>query len=175
MGCLNESNQANLKSISLAGLLAGKTNAVNDLVSACRENGFFYLDFRHQSTCSILEVVDDLAGVGNSVFKLPLEEKEKYSTEKHLPSRLLGYVLCVLLIFRVAVTLLVGLIRIISYKRVGCSIGPFAEKRDGYESFSVCLLHSHVEPSNPLHVWVERQSNFSAGRSIIMVFLVKML
>jgi hypothetical protein len=32
MGSLNESNQANLKSISLAGLLAGKADAVNDLV-----------------------------------------------------------------------------------------------------------------------------------------------
>ena len=24
-----------------------------------------------------------------------------------------------------------------SYKRAGCSVGPFAEKKDGYESFSV--------------------------------------
>jgi hypothetical protein len=55
-------------------------------------------------------VVDDLAAVGNSVFKLPLEEKEQYSTEKHLPSRLLGYVLLVLLSFHAAVILLVGLI-----------------------------------------------------------------
>jgi isopenicillin N synthase-like dioxygenase len=113
MDSLNESNRANLKSISLAALLAGKTDAVNDLVSACRENGFFYLDFRHQTTCSILEVVDGLAVVGNSVFNLPVEEKEQYSTENYLPSRLLGY------------------------KRAGCSIGPFAEKRDGYESFSI--------------------------------------
>jgi isopenicillin N synthase-like dioxygenase len=174
MDSLNESNRANLKSISLAALLAGKTDAVNDLVSACRENGFFYLDFRHQTTCSILEVVDGLAVVGNSVFNLPVEEKEQYSTENYLPSRLLGYVLLVLIRFHAAVILLVELIHIISYKRAGCSIGPFAEKRDGYESFSVCFLHARVETSNLLHVLAECQFNFFAGRFIIMVSLVKM-
>lgn len=82
--------QADLKSISLAGLLEGNVDTVRDLVSSCKENGFFYLDFRDPSTCEILKVVDDLSAVGKSVFKLPLEEKEEYSTEKHLPSRLQG-------------------------------------------------------------------------------------
>lgn len=27
---------------------------------------------------------------------------------------------------------------IFRYKRAGCSVGPIAGKRDGYESFSVC-------------------------------------
>ncbi|KAJ5117103.1 2OG-Fe(II) oxygenase family oxidoreductase [Penicillium atrosanguineum] len=107
------SKQAELKSISLAGLLEGNIDAVNNLVSACKENGFFYLDFRDDSTCKTLKDVEDLVVVGNKVFKLPLEEKERYSTEKHLPSRLQGY------------------------KRAGCSVGPFAEKKDGYESFSI--------------------------------------
>lgn len=35
--------------------------------------------------------VDDLTAMGQEVFRLPLEEKEAYSTEKYLPSRLLGY------------------------------------------------------------------------------------
>ncbi|KID75019.1 2-oxoglutarate-dependent dioxygenase gloE [Metarhizium brunneum] len=113
MGSVESSKQADLKSISLAGLLAGNDDVVNDLVSACKENGFFYLDFRHESTCDILKLVDDLAAIGKSVFKLPLEEKEQYSTEKYLPSRLFGY------------------------KTVGCSVGPFAGKKDGYESFSI--------------------------------------
>ncbi|KID87374.1 Oxoglutarate/iron-dependent oxygenase [Metarhizium guizhouense ARSEF 977] len=113
MGSVKSSKQADLKSISLAGLLAGNDDVVNDLVSACKENGFFYLDFRHESTRDILKLVDDLAAIGKSVFKLPLEEKEQYSTEKYLPSRLFGY------------------------KRVGCSVGPFAGKKDGYESFSI--------------------------------------
>uniref|UniRef100_A0A1Y1MGR5 Non-haem dioxygenase N-terminal domain-containing protein n=1 Tax=Photinus pyralis TaxID=7054 RepID=A0A1Y1MGR5_PHOPY len=93
MGSVESSKQADLKSISLAGLLAGNDDVVSDLVSACKENGFFYLDFRHESTCGILKLVDDLAAIGKSVFKLPLEEKEQYSTEKYLPSRLFGYVL----------------------------------------------------------------------------------
>lgn len=91
MGSLEPSKQADLKSISLAGLLAGNIEAVNDLVSACKQNGFFYLDFRHASTCDILKHVDELSVIGKSVFDLPLEEKEQYSTEKYLPSRLFGY------------------------------------------------------------------------------------
>ncbi|KAL4929911.1 uncharacterized protein BDV17DRAFT_297881 [Aspergillus undulatus] len=105
--------QAELNSISLAKLLEGNSDAVNELVSACKTNGFFYLDFRDAATSETLKQVDELVDVGNSVFKLPLEEKEGYSTEKHLPSRLQGY------------------------KRAGCSVGPFAEKKDGYESFSI--------------------------------------
>lgn len=83
---------AELKSISLAGLLEGNTDIVNDLVSACKQNGFFYLDFRNASTCKTLKQVDQLSVIGNSVFELSLEEKEEYSTEKHLPSRLQGCV-----------------------------------------------------------------------------------
>ncbi|KAK2865223.1 hypothetical protein FQN49_003786 [Arthroderma sp. PD_2] len=105
--------QAELKSVSLSGLLEENVETVNDLVSACKLNGFFYLDFRDASTCKTLKDVEDLVVVGNSVFKLSLEEKEEYSTEKHLPSRLQGY------------------------KRAGCSVGPFAGKKDGYESFSI--------------------------------------
>lgn len=78
--------------ISLAGLLEGNPNTVNELVSACKTNGFFYLDFSDVSTAETLKKVDELVDVGNSVFKLSLEEKEEYSTEKHLPSRLQGYV-----------------------------------------------------------------------------------
>ncbi|KJZ74014.1 hypothetical protein HIM_06682 [Hirsutella minnesotensis 3608] len=105
--------QANLKSIPLDKLLAGHVTTENDLVSACQENGFFYLDFRHPSTCEILQHVDECAVIGKEVFKLPLKEKEEYSTEKYLPSRLFGY------------------------KRAGCSVGPMAKKSDGYESFSI--------------------------------------
>lgn len=84
--------QADLKSVSLAGLMTGNGDAVNDLVSSCQENGFFYLDLRHPSTNGTLKLVDSLIDVGKLLFKRPLEEKEKFSTEKHLPSRLLGYV-----------------------------------------------------------------------------------
>jgi isopenicillin N synthase-like dioxygenase len=82
---------ASLTSVSLAGLLAGQADSINDLVISCKTNGFFYLDFRDPSTSHILKLVEELAVIGKSVFKLPLEEKEEYSTEKYLPSRLLGY------------------------------------------------------------------------------------
>ncbi|KAE8158579.1 hypothetical protein BDV40DRAFT_307681 [Aspergillus tamarii] len=113
MASWEAAQQADLKSISLAELLKGDADTASDLVSACKEKGFFYLDFRDPSTCETLTQTDELITIGKSVFKLSLEEKEQYSTEKHLPSRLQGY------------------------KRAGCSVGPFAEKKDGYESFSI--------------------------------------
>ena len=84
--------RAELDSISLSRLLDGNLDAVNELVSACKTNGFFYLDFRGVATSETLKQVDKLVDVGNSFFKLPLEEKEAYSTEKFLPSRLQGHV-----------------------------------------------------------------------------------
>lgn len=92
MGSFEPCKQAHLSSISLAKLLAGNVDTVNDLLQACKGNGFFYLDFRHPSTCDILKHVDELAIIGKSFFKLSLEKKEEYSTEKYLPSRLFGYV-----------------------------------------------------------------------------------
>lgn len=92
MGSIEPTKQTDLKSISLAGLLARDIDSVNDLVQSCKEYGFFYLDLRDASTCETLEKANELVGVGKEVFKLPLEEKEEYSTEKYLPSRLLGYV-----------------------------------------------------------------------------------
>jgi isopenicillin N synthase-like dioxygenase len=93
MGSLVSDRCADLKAISLVKLLAGDSESAQDLVQACKGNGFFYLDFRHPSTSRCLQQVDELIGVGNAVFSLPLEEKEDYSTEKYLPSRLLGYAL----------------------------------------------------------------------------------
>lgn len=90
MSSREPSKQADLKPISLAGLLAGNNDSVTELVSACKQNGFFYLDFRNASTCDTLKHVDELAVIGKSVFNLSLEEKEQYSTEKYLPSRLFG-------------------------------------------------------------------------------------
>ena len=93
MGSIAADRCADLKAISLVKLLAGDSESAKDLVQACKDNGFFYLDFRGPSTSRSLEQVDELISVGNAVFSLPLEEKEAYSTEKYLPSRLLGYAL----------------------------------------------------------------------------------
>lgn len=92
MGSLPVDRCADLKAISLVKLLAGDSESTKDLVQACKENGFFYLDFGDPSTSRSLQQVDELIEVGSTVFSLPLEEKEAYSTEKYLPSRLLGYV-----------------------------------------------------------------------------------
>ncbi|KAF4201968.1 hypothetical protein CNMCM8927_000882 [Aspergillus lentulus] len=110
---MDSATPARLRRVSLAGLLAGDLSVVNELLSACQEVGFFYLDFQNPSTCGILDDVDNIAALGTSVFQLPQEEKQEFSTEKFGPSKILGY------------------------KKAGLSSSPFAGKRDGFESFMV--------------------------------------
>jgi hypothetical protein len=44
--------------VSLAKLIDGDAGTVNELTSACRDIGFFYLDLRNVRTNNILEDVD---------------------------------------------------------------------------------------------------------------------
>lgn len=75
-------SEAGLPTVSLAKLVQGDSDAVNGLVNACRDVGFFYLDFRDPSTSKILENVDKLVTITDNTFQLPLEEKQYYNTEK---------------------------------------------------------------------------------------------
>ena len=74
--------EVELPTVSLAKLVKGDTDAVNGLVTACRDVGFFYLDFRDSSTSKVLEDVEKLVGIADNTFQLPLEEKQHYNTEK---------------------------------------------------------------------------------------------
>jgi isopenicillin N synthase-like dioxygenase len=82
MAAKTEVDYGELPTVSLAKLVKGDTATANDLVTACRDVGFFYLDFRDPSTSKILEDVDKLVTITENTFQLPLDEKQYYNTEK---------------------------------------------------------------------------------------------
>ncbi|GFF81085.1 hypothetical protein IFM62136_10448 [Aspergillus lentulus] len=102
-----------LPTVSLAKLIDGDAGTVNELTSACREIGFFYLDLRNVRTNNILEDVDRIFSITDDLFRLPFEKKQEYSTEKFTVSKILGY------------------------KPAGLTMGPYGGKKDGFESFMI--------------------------------------
>jgi isopenicillin N synthase-like dioxygenase len=82
MAVKTEVDYGELPTVSLAKLVKGDTSTANDLVTACRDVGFFYLDFRDPLTSKILEDVDKLVTITENTFQLPLDEKQYYNTEK---------------------------------------------------------------------------------------------
>jgi isopenicillin N synthase-like dioxygenase len=70
---------APLLRLSLEKLLNNDTEESTRFYQACKNLGFFYLDLRGTSIGeSILKDADRLFDVGEKLFELDLEEKEKY-------------------------------------------------------------------------------------------------
>lgn len=75
--------------ISLKNLLAGDSTEEDKLWRACCDLGFFYLDLRSGNGTTgegqpingddLLSAAEDMFNLADSVFDLPLEEKQKYS------------------------------------------------------------------------------------------------
>lgn len=68
---------APLLRLSLAKLLDNNAEEIQRLARACEDLGFFYLDLRGPGD-SLLEEADSLFKVGEDLYDLPLEEKQKY-------------------------------------------------------------------------------------------------
>jgi hypothetical protein len=81
---------ASLKVITFSSLLNSETRAIADLHKAGVENGFFYLDLRNPQTQTLLDEVERLYGVAESIFRLPLEEKLKYDLDQIGPAKIDG-------------------------------------------------------------------------------------
>ena len=82
---------APLLRISLAKLLSGDAAEQDRVWKACRDLGFFYLDMRTNEQIpdaglldgnAILDDADQLFQVGEGLFDLPLEEKQKFDHSK---------------------------------------------------------------------------------------------
>ncbi|KAJ9234295.1 hypothetical protein DTO169E5_6639 [Paecilomyces variotii] len=74
---------APLLRLSLEKLLQRDSGEIKRFSEACEEIGFFYLDFRDsQRGESILQDADRLFKVGEQLFELDLEEKQKYDFSK---------------------------------------------------------------------------------------------
>lgn len=74
---------APLLRLSLEKLLAHDDGEFRRFCDACQDIGFFYLDLRGTPVGdSIVEESDRLFGVGEDVFNLSLEEKQKFDFSK---------------------------------------------------------------------------------------------
>ena len=72
-----------LTHISFLKLKAGDAAEVDRLFQACKQWGFFYLDFRDNVQGStLLTLADQVLEIGKNVFDLDLEEKLKYHMTK---------------------------------------------------------------------------------------------
>jgi hypothetical protein len=70
---------APLLRLSLASLLARDSDEVARFNRACEELGFFYLDLTGcEQGKTLLAQADSMFGIGEELFKLPVEEKKKY-------------------------------------------------------------------------------------------------
>lgn len=68
---------APLLRISLEKLLQHDEAEIQRFVRACEDLGFFYLDLTGPGN-SLLAQADQLFGIGEELFNLPIEEKAKY-------------------------------------------------------------------------------------------------
>lgn len=79
----NDVPTAPLLRLSVGKLLQRDDEEVERFCRACEEIGFFYLDFRDsQHGKNILEDADKLFKVGEHLFELDLEKKQKYDFSK---------------------------------------------------------------------------------------------
>ena len=75
----NDVLTAPLLRLSLSQLLRNDAEESNRFFQACKDLGFFYLDLRSTAIGeSILNDADRLFDVGEQLFELELEEKQKY-------------------------------------------------------------------------------------------------
>jgi len=74
---------ASLRMISLQDLANGVKSSQNDLLRACTELGFFYLDCRDFDSGKVMERVQDMYSLGTSFFDLSQQEKSQWQVEEH--------------------------------------------------------------------------------------------
>lgn len=71
---------AALRVISLKDLLDGTQSSQEDLLKACTDLGFFYLDCRH--VASVMNEVQDMYSLATSFFDLSQEEKSEWLVDR---------------------------------------------------------------------------------------------
>ncbi|KAK9423240.1 putative Fe2OG dioxygenase domain-containing protein [Seiridium unicorne] len=84
---------ASLTTISVSKLLEGDEASAAQLLKACTEVGFFYLDLRSPKTDDTLRDVEQLFKTADDLFNLDVDEKRQYNTDKYNDSKVHGLVL----------------------------------------------------------------------------------
>jgi len=81
-----------LKTVSFSSLLNGNESAVSELLRAAVQDGFFYLDLRHAVTQPLLDVVENLYKLNETLFSLDEQSLMKYDLDVIGPSKIDGLV-----------------------------------------------------------------------------------
>lgn len=80
MSTITTTEQANLHTLNFTSLLSGDATEQANLLSACEDHGFFYLDLRNWDSGNMLRTLEDAWVVMKQWFDQPLEEKMKTET-----------------------------------------------------------------------------------------------
>lgn len=80
MSATTTAEQASLHTLNFISLLNGDVTEQANLLSACEDHGFFYLDLRDWDSGKMLQTLEDAWVVMKRWFDRPLEEKMKTET-----------------------------------------------------------------------------------------------
>ncbi|KAF9870659.1 hypothetical protein CkaCkLH20_11965 [Colletotrichum karsti] len=108
---------ADLRVVSLQKLMDGDDSANDDLLKACTDLGFFYLDCRHVASGRVMQEVQDMYSLATSFYDLPQEAKSEWLVDRDHDEHL-----------------------VMGYKPAGHGNGPVEGKKDGFEGL---MLFEH--------------------------------
>ena len=73
---------ADLRIVSLRGLMDGEKSAQENLLKACTDLGFFYLDCRDIDSGRVMQDVQNMYTLATSFYDLPQETKNKWFVDR---------------------------------------------------------------------------------------------
>ena len=111
------SQSAVLKVISLGKLMSNVPSAAAELLAACTDTGFLYLDCTDWRGGLSAKQIAQLFQTSKALYDLPQEEKSAWAADHgHAEDMIVGY------------------------KEAGVGSGPMEGKREGFEGFMVSRL-----------------------------------
>jgi isopenicillin N synthase-like dioxygenase len=73
---------ADLRVVSLQGLMDGEKSAQDNLLRACTDLGFFYLDCRDVESGRVMQDVQNMYTLAKSFYDLPQETKNMWFVDR---------------------------------------------------------------------------------------------
>ncbi|KAK2610030.1 hypothetical protein N8I77_003490 [Diaporthe amygdali] len=110
-------DDADLRVVSLQGLLDGDEGAKENLLKACTDLGFFYLDCRDVASGQVMRDVEEMYSLSKSFFDLSQEDKLEWFVDRDHDENL-----------------------VMGYKPAGHGNGPVEGIKDGFEGL---MLFEH--------------------------------
>ncbi|KAI2628695.1 gibberellin 20-oxidase [Hypoxylon sp. NC1633] len=115
MSSLDNAPDARLRTISYKRLASNDPQTDKEILAACVEVGFFYLDFNDYESGRVVDEVNGLFQASRATYDLPQESKDQWIVDKDHGEDL----------------------PVCGYKRSGVSNGSIEGKKDGFEGIMV--------------------------------------